>query len=95
MSENELFGICIAACYVLYPILTIILCWLNVSQGGGFNDFFEDKECLAFGWIIAPITDTLFFSAIVMNLIFLFFLMLVKVFCGVLSWITSNKHDDI
>jgi len=94
MSENEFFGICIGACYVLYPIVSLILTFMNKLDGyeGSLSD---DKECEAFAWIISPIVVPIISAAIIFRLILCFFTALVTCLHKITDWMTDTKHRDI
>lgn len=96
MSENEFFGICIGACYVLYPIISLILTFMNKLEGCESNIRDEDdKECEAFAWIISPITVPIMGATIIFRLIFGFFVALVTCLQKITNWMTGTKHRDI
>lgn len=96
MSENEFFGICIGACYVLYPMISLILTFMNKLDGCESNIRDEDdRECEAFAWIISPISVPIMGVTIVFRLIFGFFVALVTCLQKITNWMTGTKHRDI
>ena len=94
MSGDELFGIGIGACYVLYLIVSLILTFMNKLDGYE-NNISDDKECEAFAWIISPIVVPIMGAIIVFRLIFGFFVALVTCLQKITNWMAGNKHKDI
>ena len=94
MSENEFFGICIGACYVLYPIVSLILTFMNKLDGYE-SSISDDKEGEAFAWILSPIVVPVVSAAIVFRLILGFFIALVTCFHKITDWMECNNHRDI
>ena len=94
MSGDEFLGIYIGACYVLYPIVSLILTFMNKLDGYESN-ISDDKEGEAFAWIISPIVVPIISSVMAFRLILGFFTALVTCLHKITDSMTDTKHRDI